>query len=401
MRINSSPVIGGNTIIGRPVVSAHNFNSELFRRNKNENKNKEIVGVNYVADNSGCGFYRMHWPELLLNSKSGYFISNMKKMVINNPEFYEGTSVVRIQRQVSDNQFKLVKHLRQLCDRHNVRLSYEIDDIPFIEDIPKYNRNRKSYDNPRLRQNILDMMNMSDEVTVTNKFFRDYLKEKLNHDRITVIPNYIPKFWMDNFYDEDKLKQNYNKNKKKPRILYAGSGSHYDGSGRVKDDFSDIIPLVKKTYKEFSWVFFGGISRELIPLYKEGKIEFHNWAHVMQYPYKFRDLKINLAIAPLLDNNFNRAKSDIKYMESAAFGIPCICQDMSTYERAKYKFNTPDDLYGQIKSLTKDAGVYMNACRGTYQQKPDFWLENNLDKWEEFYHNPFNSEKRKKINGLQ
>jgi len=36
-------------------------------------------------------------------------------------------------------------------------------------------------------------------------------------------------------------------------------------------------------------------------------------------------------LAPLLDNPFNQAKSDIKLVEGGAKGIPYICSDIPTY----------------------------------------------------------------------
>ena len=51
-------------------------------------------------------------------------------------------------------------------------------------------------------------------------------------------------------------------------------------------------------------------------------------------------------VAPLTVNNFNNSKSDIKFVEAATLGIPCLCQDMHTYSTAPddLKFETGDDL---------------------------------------------------------
>ena len=51
-------------------------------------------------------------------------------------------------------------------------------------------------------------------------------------------------------------------------------------------------------------------------------------------------------VAPLTENNFNNSKSDIKFVEAATLGIPCLCQDMETYSTAPddLKFKTADDL---------------------------------------------------------
>ena len=51
-------------------------------------------------------------------------------------------------------------------------------------------------------------------------------------------------------------------------------------------------------------------------------------------------------VAPLTVNNFNNSKSDIKFIEACTLGIPCLCQDMHTYEGAPddLKFKTPEEF---------------------------------------------------------
>jgi len=384
--------VGLDSVIGRSVIKQKSLKTNSDR--------EETTIVTHSADKSGCAHYRLIWPNIVLNSIKDYVINDCKRVVLHE-DFYKNTDVIRIQRQVSNNQYEVFKFLRKVSDKYNIRLIYEIDDIPLYEDIPLYNRNRSSYANPDYRKNIINMMNMSDEVSVTTKFMRNYFIEKTNNKNITIVPNYMPRFWSDRYFDENKLKINFSKNKKKPRILYAGSASHY-GSGSVEDDFTKLEEYVKKTVKEYQWVFFGGLPRNLIPLYKSGKIEFHNYAPVMKYSDVFDKLKVNISIAPLVKNNFNHAKSNIKLIESGAWGIPCVCQDnISTYEEALYKFDTASELDDQIKKLTKDSNIYMKAARKSKNIADRYWLEDNIDVWDEFYKYQFNSENRLLLNKLQ
>ena len=50
------------------------------------------------------------------------------------------------------------------------------------------------------------------------------------------------------FLTLEKLERNFNENKKKPRILYTGSGAHYDVDNKTggKDDLSESTRLYKK-----------------------------------------------------------------------------------------------------------------------------------------------------------
>lgn len=386
--------IGGYGIGVSSQLVGNNVNSVVMPQQKQENVSKN--SLNFIADNGGCGHYRVIWPSFLLTAKEKYNIHTLNR-IIPVEKFYDDLNVIRIQRQVSDEQLHVAKFLRQVCDKHNIRLCYEIDDIPLIEDIPDYNNHKFAYKKPSFRKNIEEIMNMCDEITVTNTFMRDYFRSKLQNQKVTVIPNFLPKFWIDRFYNEDKIKINFNKNKKKPRILYPGSAAHYDMTGKHADDVSAILNFVRKTVNEFQWVFFGGISPKLIDLVRNGKIEYHPFVDLMQYPQKMVDLKPQVIIAPLIPNNFNFSKSDIKFREGAALGVPTICQDIVTYSKSIYKFNKPSDLYSTIKELTKDAGVYMKASRKMREASKTYWLEDNIKCWEEFYLYRYDSSVRNEL----
>ena len=65
-------------------------------------------------------------------------------------------------------------------------------------------------------------------------------------------------------------------------------------------------------------------------------------------------------IAPLVDNNFNRSKSDIKFIEACVMGLPCMVQDMETYKNAPdyLKFKTGEDLEIKLDAVLKNKSAY-------------------------------------------
>jgi len=51
-------------------------------------------------------------------------------------------------------------------------------------------------------------------------------------------------------------------------------------------------------------------------------------------------LPIDVGIAPLVDSPFNRCKSDVKFQEYAALGIPAVCSDLAPYrDRVRHGVN--------------------------------------------------------------
>jgi glycosyltransferase involved in cell wall biosynthesis len=359
--------------------------------------------IQYYADFSGCGFWRMIWPEHLLNAYNHCVVHGSTVMCLD-PRYYIHTKVVRIQRQATQHQLQFVKFLKEVQKQVGFRIIYEIDDIVFHEDIPEYNKFKPAFADPKIRENILEIMNLCDEITVTCQFMKDYYMQKTGHKNITVIPNFPPKFWLGNHYDPKWISDAYDQNKKKPRILYAGSGAHFDVENRVgqNDDFKHVVEAIASTVDKYQWVFLGAFPLPLRHLVEMGKIEFHQWANLYNYAEKIKNLKVNMMVAPLQDSNFNRSKSDLKLIEANAFGIPIACQDMCTYEDAPFKFKTGQEMIEVIDDVLSKKGRYMNISAKARAQANTRWLENpeNLACYVELMTLPYGDRKRTRLNEI-
>ena len=60
-------------------------------------------GLNYYADFSGCGHWRMIWPEQMLNAYQKAIVHGSTVMVTD-PKYYTNVKCVRIQRQATPTQ---------------------------------------------------------------------------------------------------------------------------------------------------------------------------------------------------------------------------------------------------------------------------------------------------------
>lgn len=58
---------------------------------------------------------------------------------------------------------------------------------------------------------------------------------------------------------------------------------------------------------------------------------FKNWVPIKEYPNRFSGWAWDIAIAPLEDNRFNKSKSNIKMLEAASVGIPCLASAIAPY----------------------------------------------------------------------
>ena len=353
--------------------------------------------LNYYADYSGCGHWRMIWPEQVMNAHNKAVVHGTTVMNVDE-RYYVQAKGVRIQRQATPQQLQFVKWLRQVADKNNFRLIYEIDDICFHEDIPDYNKYKTAFTDPAIRQSAQEMMEICDEITVTCPFMQDYYKSKTNNKNVTVIPNFMPKFWLGGKSNINRTMESYDKNKRKPRILYAGSGAHFDVENRTKfrDDFEHVNDVIRRTADKYQWIFIGAHPLPLRDLIQNGKVEFHPWKRLYEYGQGLYDLNVNLIVAPLQDNTFNRAKSDLKYIEACALGLPIVCQDLCTYENAPIRFKTGDEMIDQINNTLKDRSRYKSLCKKASQYADTRWLEDdrNIDCYTELYQYGVNDPKR-------
>jgi hypothetical protein len=352
--------------------------------------------INYYADYGGCGFWRMIWPEFLLNGYQKACISGLTCMVLD-PRFYRDIKAIRVQRQATPAQRDFIKELRKLSHDLKFRMIYEVDDIVFKDDIPDYNRCKEPFCDQAITESIVDIMKTMDEITVTCNFMKEYYKDKIGTDRVTVIPNYAPKFWLDRFYHKDRIRNNFEKNKKRPRILYAGSGTHIDVMNKTngKDDFGHVLESIIKARKKFKFVFKGCYPIALKPFIDSGEMEYVEWSPLFNLPQGLLDANCNAVYAPLVDNIFNKSKSNIKMIESGALGLPGAFQDLCTYEEADLKFKSGDDLINQLEYLTSDFDRYMNFSEKSRKYVEGMWLEDHIEEYEAIYFTEWGSKERK------
>jgi len=107
-----------------------------------------------------------------------------------------------------------------------------------------------------------------------------------------------------------------------------------------------------------------------------------------------------MMVAPLQDSTFNKAKSDLKYIEACCYGLPIACQDLCTYEDATIKFKTADEMIDCIDEAVSKKGKYMNISSKARRIAETRFLENeeNISKYFELYNYPYKSIKRQYLN---
>ena len=134
-----------------PTSVLGNINTKLYKPAAQAKQNNLSRVLNFYADYSGCGHWRMIWPESLLRVNQSFNISGGTVMIAD-PSFYADVKAIRIQRQATESQKQFMSFVKKIKESQNDKMNiiYEIDDIIFIEDIPEYNKFRTAFADPKI-----------------------------------------------------------------------------------------------------------------------------------------------------------------------------------------------------------------------------------------------------------
>ncbi|GAX48167.1 rhamnan synthesis F family protein [Pseudolactococcus reticulitermitis] len=132
---------------------------------------------------------------------------------------------------------------------------------------------------------------------------------------------------------------------------------YFSGSITHNENFNLIMPTILQILKEFPQTELHLVGHLTIPdemkIYQKQLVS-HDFLDWIDLPTLVAKMDINLA--PLVDTVFNRAKSEIKWLEAALVGVPTIASDIGSFSEAIMNEQTgilaADELwYEKLKDL--------------------------------------------------
>lgn len=278
------------------------------------------------------------------------------------------------------------------------KIVYETDDNYFAMDGHVPFERAKRFSVP----SALELAKHADLISVSTPYLKG-VYEKITKTPIKVIPNAL------NFQDYDMRPRE----RKELRIGWQGSNVH------IGDLLMVIKPIRKlqKKYK-FKFIIFGIDDQPIEDLHEFAKkrMDGREWSvnleklfpyieemkaeglfehipftkYVEQYQIKLPMLDFDIGICPLMDTEFNRAKSCLKYYEYVATGTTALASNVIPYNtEMKNKDlvnNTEEEWEAALEKLITD-----DAYRQSRWMMQNQWVRskrsiNRIAKeWETFY----------------
>lgn len=283
----------------------------------------------WMADWSGCGFYRIALPGAELRRRG--HVVNVNNDLRTKRDFHDavndalcvlprpGTQDRTILADVIVGQRINLPGPSQLWQYiarqpHRPKLVFEIDDDLFNID-PSNERAYKYFMQPEVQHRMAVNAQVADTITVSTTHLKHVMMEVTGKPRnaVRVVLNTVPQALL-----------NLPRPEPRDRIVvgWAGSTTHamdWKPAMGVVGQFLCSRPDV-----EFHMI---GANYPLpVPL---DQYRHSPWRNTV--PAYWRSIDFDIGLAPLADHPFNHSKSHIKALEYAALGIPVIASDVGPY----------------------------------------------------------------------
>ena len=307
----------------------------------------KILFLNY-DERDACSFYRSAGiaPNLSLQSGAEITISEYKSY-----SGLKGYDVVMLQRPCTADALFICEEAKRL----GVKIIVDHDDNLLA--VPKHHTTYEIYQGLERQRSIKGCIKLADMVTVTNKALQDaYMPYNIN---TIIVPNAL-------MSDKPRRKAN-----DKNTIAWRGGDSH-----RL-DLMSVATAINAATMRYRNWTFaYMGNKPVFLPKYP-------NVEHIlpmsvkdyMEYMYNFAPKVLQV---PLVDDDFNRGKSEIAAIESTHCGAACIVPFW--WEIPCLRYSTPDE-YASVLNALLSGEIDLQAQNDiAWEYIQDNWLLENVNK---------------------
>lgn len=315
-----------------------------------------------------CAYYRLQ--QAMFNSMVNRDLSFTGTHAITTAHFYVGQQVTYLQRVLTATYFK---SLLAFKEQSKSRIVIDYDDLLWRKDaMPRYNHALQPEHADKYQAALKEWLpQVADAVTCSTEYLAQELRKY--HDNVVVIPNMLSKQIWD--FDRRERPQGV-------RLFYAGSPTHYSNQLHLYGDWQVSLA----NYAKKAGIDVMGSRPWFLP---DAPVE--TWCGLTEYPRRFRDATgtMPIVLAPLDANDFNRAKSDLKYLECAAVSRVCLVSDFdgSPYSGAHrlQKFTKQSSIKDIEEAVENCCQHYGEILDYQHEYLSHRWLEDNMWRYEELF----------------
>ena len=306
-----------------------------------------------IGENFACGPTRIHIPNSFFvttpNISTISVDSNKSYQLYNAQQFDKR---IFINQRVSTNNFAQgLKALRTIVDKGYLYLS-EIDDNPI--------RWKESYE----KSDWINFVGVH-AIQTSTKYLAEFLSQYNPH--VKIFPNHLRRILPKRNFDEEF------KNENRPTTIFFGA------LNRDKD-FSELLPTLNEFAKKYgNKLAFRILGRTNLfeQLESENKIlvgdkNYYDSQFVPYEKYEENLRASDIALLPLQDNQFNRSKSDLKFIECSANGAVALASPVVYSEVVKdgengFIFKDLKEFADRLKILIENKNKRREMADNAYE----------------------------------
>ena len=240
------------------------------------------------------------------------------------PAIVERYDIVIVLRPTMDRRLNSIANT---CKSGNITLIADFDDLIFDPELAEASPVVKNAQaTPELVEaqfkRSLDCLPLFDRFIVSTTELAKHLGRVVPDAEVLHLPNALSNFWMS--YSKHLLLEDPTARLIKANGTLSGDITYLPGTRSHDHDFAEVQNYLAESVNSQSncRVKIIGALEVDESLFNQGKLHRGTWKDFYELPQEIAGSW--LTIAPLADSVFNRCKSHIKFIESAAFGTPHI-----------------------------------------------------------------------------
>ncbi|WP_445396783.1 glycosyltransferase [Zobellella sp. An-6] len=297
---------------------------------------------------AGSGYVRVVMPYTHANVRANFDVDVVVDLP--NPNDYD---IFLIQRDASKFKLEDIKEWTTKVKSASKKIIYEIDDDLLDKGGMLQRGFKGNFD--ELASKVEFLAKVADKITVSTA----KLKTKFEHynSSVVVVPNMLDENLWQLGVQRDLYSGDYARSLDFPvKIGYIGTNTHQEDLLMI----SDAMNKLKEKYGD-------KIEIEVIGAFQNHKPLFGNRVALPKntdYPsfvnWLLKRVKWDIGLIPLVNDNFNKSKSNLKFLEYAALDMAIIVSEHDVYKDIANKCNSNivlnqnDSWFGSLSRLIDD-----------------------------------------------